>query len=176
MGRTTLRHLIISSLTMLAGIGLLSVMVYVVFQKEQLLQEQRLAVHKELLQEDTLRKLQHTAENSKADRDTLTHYFIHKESDSIDVLTLVEGMAPKAGIALETKGLQKVTDKDTKTDWIEINFDFSGKRPDVERFMAILERLPYLSYVTSVNLNQQNPDYWRALVTLRVYISNHDNK
>jgi hypothetical protein len=176
MGRTTIRHIIISFIALVIGTGILSVMVYVVHKKELVLQEQRIAVHKQLQQEEAFRKLERLADASKADRDSLSQYFLHKESDSIDVLTLVEGMAPKAGVTLETKGLQKVSDKDTKTDWIEISFDFSGKHADVERFLAILERLPYLSYMTSVNLNQQDIDYWRAVVTMRVYISNHDNK
>jgi hypothetical protein len=176
MGRSTLKHLAIAFVTFLGAGAVLGAMSYVVIQKEQALQDQRIAVHKQMQQEEAFKKLQRLADESKGDRATLDSYFIHKESDSIDVLTLVEGLAPKAGIHLETKSLQKVTDKDTKTDWIEISFDLSGSRADVERFLSVLEHLPYLSYMTSSLLNQRSGDGWQALVTLRVYIANYGSK
>lgn len=176
MGRVTLKHLIISFCALLVSGGVLSAMVFVVHQKERTLSEQRIAVHKQQLQEEAFRKLQRLDEESKSDRETLTKYFINKESDSIEVLTLTEELAPKVGVHLETKGLQKITDKDTKTDWVEISFDFSGERDAVEQFIGVLERLPYFAYITSLNLNQRSLENWQALATVRVYIANHDNK
>jgi predicted RNA binding protein with dsRBD fold (UPF0201 family) len=176
MGKTTTKHLIISLGTLLLGVAILGAMSFMIHKKEQTLKSQWIAVHKQAEQEEAFRKLQKVADDSKKDRESLSKYFIYKESDSIEVLTLIEGLAPKSGIYLETKGLQKISDKDTKTDWVEINFDFSGRRENVEDFIGILERLPYFAYITSLSLTERSLENWQAVVTLRVYIANHDNK
>jgi hypothetical protein len=173
MSKTTIRNLILASLSLLIAIGGFSFIVFKINSKEQELQSQFKTLNDENVRENSFHKLQKTAEESVTDRDRLAKYFLKQESDSIDVLNWVESMAPKARVTLQTKSLQKVSDKDTKTDWIEVAFVFSGEQKDVERFVGILERLPYLSYITSLSLNGRSSGDWQALVTLRVYIFNY---
>ena len=174
MTRATIRNLILSSLCLLAAAGGFVYMVYHLHAKERLLQTQLGTLNQELAREDSFYKLQHQAEESAADRELLKAHFLGQESESIDVLNWIEETAPKANVFIETKGLQKITEKETQTDWIEASFAISGERADVERFVAVLERLPYLSYVTSLSLNARASDNWEALVTLRVYTLKYD--
>jgi hypothetical protein len=173
MNKATFRNLILASLGVLLAAGGFSFMVFKINSKEQELQGQVQALNDETVRENAFYKLQKTAEESVADRDRLAKYFLKQESDSIDVLNWVEGMAPRARVELQTKSLQKVSDKDTKTDWIEVSFAFTGEQHDVERFVSVLERLPYLSYITSLSLTGRPGENWQALVTLRVYIFNY---
>ena len=174
MSKSTIRNFILSTLCLLCAIGGFSFMVWEVGDKEQVLQVQLQTLNEEIARQNSFYKLQKLAEESSSDRDHLATYFLKEESDSIDVLNWIEGMAPQAHVNLQTKNLQKITDKDAKTDWIEVSFSFSGEQENVERFVAVLERLPYLSYVTSLSMSAQSSDNWEALVTLRVYIFNHD--
>lgn len=174
MTRSTIRNLIISSLCLLAAAGGFAYMVYHLHAKEYLLQTQLGTLNQELAREDSFYKLQHQAEESATDRDLLRAHFLGQESESIDVLNWIEATAPKAHVFIETKGLQKITEKETQTDWIEASFAVSGERADVERFVAVLERLPYLSYITSLSLNARASNNWEALLTLRVYSVTYD--
>lgn len=174
MSRSTIRTLILSMLSLLIAVGSYTGMAYVVHKKERTLQEQLSTLNDELAREDSFYKLQRLFDDSKQDRELLRSHFLGQESDSIDVLNWIEDAAPKAGVNLETKGLQKITEKDTKNELIEASFSFSGRREDVERFASILEKLPYLSYITSLSLTARSSDNWEALVTLRVYIYPYD--
>jgi hypothetical protein len=173
MNKISLRNLILSSLVLLVAVGGFSFMVFKINSKEQELQNQFQTLNDENVRENSFHKLQKTAEMSTSDREDLAKYFLKQESDSIDVLNWIEGAAPKARVNLQTKSLQKVSDKETKADWIEVSFVFTGEQHDVERFVGILERLPYLSYITSLSLSGRSSGDWQALVTLRVYIFNY---
>ena len=174
MSPATIRNFVITALIMCISTGGFIFMLFQIQSKEKVLQDQLLALNDELARGDSFSKLQKVAEESTTDRNQLDTYFLRQDSDSIDVLNLVESMAPKAKVALQTKGLQKITDKDTKTDWVEVSFVFSGQREDVEKFVAILERLPYLSYITSLTISAKSAASWEAQVTLRAYIYSYD--
>jgi hypothetical protein len=70
--------------------------------------------------------------------------------------------------------LQKVFEKETKKEWIEVSFTFSGQQADVERFIEILERLPYLSYITTLDYAAPSLDNWEANITMRIFIFGYD--
>lgn len=149
-------------------------MVYQIRDKEMVLQEQLDSLNEELARGDSFYKLQKVSEESASDRERLNKYFLHQDSDSIDVLNWFEAAAPKAHVALQVKNLQKISDKDTKSDWVEVSLAFSGERADVERFVAILEHLPYLSYITTLSMTARSSTNWEAQVTMRVYIYSYD--
>lgn len=174
MSATTIRNIILSTLIILLTAGAFIFMVYQIRDKEAVLQEQLDSLNEELARGDSFYKLQKVSEESSSDRERLNKYFLHQDSDSIDVLNWFESAAPKAHVVLQVKNLQKITDKDTKTDWVEIALAFSGERADVERFVAILEHLPYLSYITTVSMSARSSTNWEAQVTMRVYIYSYD--
>ena len=170
MSRTTLSTLTFSLVCLAVVVAGFAFMLYKVHSKELILQTQLNTLSEVTRREDSFYKLQRLAEESKGDRELLSTHFVKQESDSITVLNWIEGLAPQAGVYLETKGLQKITEAETNTDWIEASFTFSGERAEVERFIAILERLPYLSYITSVSQTARSSNNWEAKVTLRVYL------
>lgn len=143
---------------------------YFLKNKEQALRGQIEALTKQQQQESLYFRLEKLAVDSKERREALRAPLLDQESKSIEVLTWIESLAPQNGITLETKNLQKVTDKETKTDWIEVSFVFSGTEERVERFIAILEHIPYLSYVTSLSMAAQSGGNWEATATLRILL------
>lgn len=176
MHTATIRNFILSFLALVLVAGCFSYGVVIIKRKEQELKTQHQTLSEENLRENSFYKLQKTAEESETDRNVLDTYFIKQESDSINVLNWIEATAPKANVRLDTEStsLNKISEKETKTNWIEIKLIFSGERNNVERFVGILERLPYLSYITSLSMGARAIGDWEASVTLRIYLSSYD--
>lgn len=170
MTRSTTRNLIITSIILLVAMAAFLYSAYFLKTKEQALQSQLATLQKEQQQESLYFRLEKTAADSKNKREELRAPLLDQESESIEVLTWIEGLAPQAGVSLETKNLQKITDKETKTDWIEVSFVFSGDQANVERFVGILEHIPYLSYVTSLSMSARSSSNWEAVATLRILL------
>lgn len=170
MSPSTKRNLIIVASALLVATAVFSYAGYFLMQKEQTLRTQLETLEKEQEQESLYFRLEKLAIDSKTERELLREPLLIEESDSIEVLTWIEGFAPESGVLLETKNLQKITDKETKTDWIEVSFVFSGNQNEVEKFVGILEHLPYLSYVTSLSMSARASDNWEATATLRILL------
>lgn len=174
MSKKTLQNLIIASVVLFISLGAFVYMLYEIEAKGDLLSKQIDTLGAERAQEDSFYRLERTAEESAADRELLNSYFLRQESDTIDLLTQIESLAPQIGVALKTEGLQKVTDKATGANWIEINLSFSGEEAQVDRFVKTLEHLPYLLKITSLDLSAQSSTLWNAKVTLKVFVLNYD--
>ncbi|MBP6924678.1 MAG: hypothetical protein KBC62_04490 [Candidatus Pacebacteria bacterium] len=170
MTRSTIRNLIITSVLLLVAVAAFFYSAYFLKTKELALQSQLATLQKEQQQESLYFRLEKLAIDSKDKREQLRTPLLDQESESIEVLTWIEGLAPQAGVSLETKNLQKISDKETKTDWIEIAFVFSGSQANVERFVNILEHMPYLSYMTSLNMSARPNATWEATATLRILL------
>lgn len=170
MSKATSRNLIIVSVAVLLASGVFVYAGYFLKSKEQTLQNQLTALQKEQQQESLYFKLEKLAIDSAPKRELLRAPLLDQESESIEVLTWIEELAPKIGVSLETKNLVKVTDKETKTDWIEVSFAFSGTQEDVERFVKILEHIPYLSYLTTLSMSARSSTNWEANTTLRILL------
>jgi len=171
MSRLTLRHFAISSTLLLVAILLCVLAVYKIIGNGKTLKEQVTVLAAEQAQENSYYRLQKVNEDSKDERAHLSTYFLSQSSDSIDFLNKVEELAPKAGVDLKTDTLEDIADKSTGTKWVNMKFSFSGTPADVERFVQILERLPYFSQVTSVSLKARSIDNWQANVTMRVFLT-----
>lgn len=170
MNRSTFRNTILALLIFVAAIAAFSFSVYFVKHKEQVLHGQIETLAKERQQDQFYSELQNVYEESKDKRGALDRYLLTQEGASIDILTWVEAQAPRVGVSLETNNLQKVNDKDTKTDWVEVSFVFSGERASVERFITVLEHLPYVSYLTSLTYGAQAEGGWEATATVRILL------
>lgn len=170
MNRSTIRNLIIVSTVLLVAVAGSLYAGYFLKTKELNLQNQLSTLAKEQQQENLYFRLEKLAIDSKDKRERLRAPLLDQESKSIEVLTWIEGLAPETGVKLETKNLQKITDKETKTDWIEVTFAFSGNQTNIERFVGILENLPYLSYLTSLNMSAKSDSEWEATATLRILL------
>lgn len=127
----------------------------------------------EQAQEQSYIKLQRLAEATVEDRETVQQYFLLRESDSIDFLNQIEGLAPTVGVALETEDLVIKEEKDSA--WVEVVFSFSGTRENVDRFIELLESVAYVSRILSVNLQARSGIDWEASVTMQIRILEYED-
>lgn len=170
MSQLTIRNLIICATLLAVTLGTFLFAIYFLKGEEKTLRSQMETLEKERQQDSFYFELEKISENSRPDREVLDQYLLKEEGQSIDVLTWIETRAPKAGVTLETKSLQKISDKEAKTDWIEVSFAFSGTREDVEDFVKVLENLPYTSHLTDLTLIARSSTNWEAQTTLRILL------
>jgi ACT domain-containing protein len=101
-------------------------------------------------------------------RTMLKSYYLAQESDSINFLNHVETLARDLGVSLKTNNLDTVSIDDRT--WITTSFSFSGREGDVKKFVSVLETLPYVLELTSVNLETESGGNWSSEVALRVRV------
>lgn len=174
MSKTTIRNLIIAivlNLVATAGFGL---MVYYVSEQGTKLSNQISVLEAERQQEAAYIKSQRLAEETISERNLLQSYFLEKAGDSIDFLNQVEDLAPQVGISLETKGLESFTDKTDGSEWIKVDFVFSGSKNNVNKFINILENFPYVSRLNEISLVSKNGTQWEATVKMQVRVLAYD--
>lgn len=170
MSKRSLRNFFIALVFLLATIGGFVFMVFEIRTSERLLDEQLAALAVGNERESLYYQLQKVSEESEEQRKILTSYYLTQSGDSISFLTKVEALAPKLGVNLETDSLSDGKDKKTKDEWVEARFVFNGSRENVERFISVLESVPYLSEITAVQLTEKDGQNWEASVTMRVYL------
>jgi hypothetical protein len=169
-----MRNFIVATVLLMVAGGVFGYTYKIVGDKEETLKNQLAAIKIGNDREQTYYRLQKIAEESKTDREQLDRYFLPHVGESITFLTQVETLAPQNGITLKTDALEEGGDKKTKEKWVDAKFTFSGTRSDVERFISILENLPFVSRTTSVQLSARAANNWEAKVTIRVFITNHE--
>lgn len=169
MSNSAKRNIIFGSILIIVSVVIFVFMVFQVINQGTELEEQVAALQEERAQEASYFSLRRIAEESAFDRAQLHTYFLERESDSIDFLNTIERIAPEAGVILETNSLESVTSAD-QTQWVEATFAFSGSRDQVERFIQILESVPYVSRVTAINMSARSSTEWRASVTIQVRV------
>jgi hypothetical protein len=170
MSRLTTRNLIIVSIILAVAVGAFVGAGYFLMLKEQTLQSQLETLKKEQQQESLYFRLEKVALDSKSKRELLGAPLLEEGGGIIDVLLWIEERARENNIDYKTDTLKDVVDKEERTEWIEAPVVFSGSKDDVERFLAILEHLPYLSYVSSVNMSARSSSNWEAKATLRILL------
>lgn len=170
MSKTTLQHLIISTLALLAAVSVFGYAIFRINNEGALLRNQIDVLQKEQSHQNSYFKLEKTAEDSKASRDNLETYFLKQSSDSIDFLNQIEALAPTMGVTLKTDSLEEVTDKKTNEKSIDVKFSFSGSQNAVERFISVLEHVPYLSLLTAVSVTSRTEGDFEAKVAMKVFI------
>ncbi len=170
MSKRAVRNFVIALLLLVATIAGMILMVREIHKSEKLLGEQLTALSIGNERETRYFQLQKDSEESIEERKILSSYYLGHSGDSISFLSQVETLAPKLGVSLETESLNDGKDKKTKDEWVEVRFVFSGTRTNVERFISVLESMPYLSEITSINLTARAAEDWEATVTMKVFI------
>lgn len=174
MSKSAKRNMVIGSILIAIAVSGFAFMIHQIIGQGTELESQITALKEERAQEESYFRLQRLAEESSEDRMQLRSYFLERESDSIDFLNLIERIGPEAGVILEMNGLESVTDPSDQSKWIEAVFAFSGTREQVERFIQILESVPYVSRVTAIEMNARSSTEWRASVTIQVRVLAYD--
>lgn len=174
MSKTSITNIIIA-LIITAAAG---AVFFFVFQKV-MNEGDRLAVQVEALatqraQEDSFFKLKKVFEETKDDRSELQSFFLVQESGSIDFLNTVESLASKNGVTLKTSGIDLISDKEEGTEWIEFGFTVTGSRDRVQRYIEILENVPYVARLVSVDLKSLSKTEWQTNVKIKVMLLSYD--
>ena len=175
MSPSTIRNTIISALALVAAVLVFGFMVYQTDAQGKKLTQQIETLESQRSQEESYFRLQKTTAETKAERAQLESYFLLNESDSIDFLNTVESLAPQAGVVLRTSNLTLVTDEADDSQWVEVNFSFSGSRARVRDFIRVLEAVPYQSRLMSVDLSAAGQSQWNTNVTMRVAVLSYDS-
>ena len=175
MSPSTIRNVLISSVAMLVALGVFGFMVYQTDAQGEKLTEQIATLESQRSQEESYFRLQKTTEETKEERAKLQSYFLLNEGDSIDFLNEVESLAPQAGVSLQTSNLLSVTDETDDSQWVEVNFSFTGSRQRVRDFIEVLEEVPYVSRLMTVELASSGQAQWEAKVTMRIAVLAYDS-
>ncbi len=173
MSKITIRNIVIASILMLSAGAFLAAMVYQVLAQGDHLVLQIEAMEKERAQESSYLTLQRMFDKTTLNRENLRKYFLGQVSDSIDFVNKVETLAPSLGVSLETTGLASVSDKVDDSQWAQATFEIAGSKDDLLRFIKILETLPYISQVTSVEMEVLSRSDWKAEVIIKVRVLNY---
>jgi hypothetical protein len=171
MSKRSVQNFVIALILLVATIVGLILMIREIHQSERLLSEQLTALAVGNERETLYFQLQKVSEESITERQTLSSYYLTQSGDSISFLTEVEALAPELGVDLKTESLNDGKDKKTKDEWVEARFVFSGQRENVERFIAVLESMPFLSEITAIQMSTRAEEDWEATATMRVYIT-----
>ena len=171
MKSKTIQNLLLASILLLVTAGAAISLVWLISKNSVLLTEQLEALKEQNQQEASLLRLQRLANETEADREKLSNYFLLRESDSITFLSQIESLAPKLSLQLEAEELRQLLGED-KVSWIEASFLVSGSRENIERFVQLLEVLPYVSKVTSVQMESQSGRDWSAAIKIQVQLLN----
>lgn len=174
MSSVTIRNLVISLILFAVSAGLFGLMVYYIFDQGSKLAVQIQVIEEERVQEASYIKLQRLTKETEEDRGLVKSYFLARESDSIDFLNQIEALAPEVGVSLETEGLRSMEGSSDVSEWIEATFSITGSGEKVKSFIKILENIPYVSRVTSVDLMTQSSSQWTADVVIQVRVLNYD--
>ncbi len=174
MSKRTITNFIIAIIFLCVAGGVFGFMVYRVTNQGVLLQEQIIALQTQQAQESSHLRLQRLADETAAQRASLSQYFLARDSDSIDFLNVVETLAPRLGVALTTSGLNEFVDGETQTKWINISFTFLGGEQEVKSFLKVLETLPYVLRVISAEVEAKSPTQWQVDVTMQVQVLSYE--
>lgn len=141
----------------------------------ELLTKQVTALAEQTAQESSYNRLLRLAEETTKEREELQTYFLEQEGDSIDFLYYVESViAPRAGVVLETNDLTVIKEEDSEEAWLNVSISFSGTRQAVQKFVQILETMPYVQHLTELQMSARSSSLWQADVTMQIRILTYD--
>lgn len=166
MSKSTRKKLMIAFSFLLLTVSVFGLMALQLKDQGDRLQQQVEALAKDQNEHKARALLSETAIRTVDERLDLQNYFLLQEEDSISFLNYVESLAPQHGVVLSTNSLSVLDDNGEK--WAEVSFSFSGTREQVQRFVKIMEELPYVIRVISIDLSAQSDTVWEGSVRLIV--------
>ena len=139
-----------------------------IMAQSALLNEQVTALAQDQAQQTQLARLQKLTTETAADRDELNGYYLASQSDSIDFLNFIEALADQNGVELVTNSATENERRGGSE--LTVRYGISGTEAELDRFVRLLETMPYVSELTALTLTKQTGVTWDADVTVSVYI------
>lgn len=168
MNQVRLRYIAVA-----ASVCVVSVVAYTLFVREvnqqaQLLEQQLEALTKDQEGEQRLIAVKKLISDTAGPREQVATYYLQSTSDSIVFLNYIEQLAGTNGINLETVRAVDVVQNEQTV--LQVSYRIQGPLAPIERFVALLEAIPYVSEMVSLVLQQQSAGQWQADVQLDVPI------
>ncbi len=174
MSKSTTTTIIIATSLFLVSLFSLGFMAYQINLKGNLLAVQVEAVAEANQQEGSYFKLKRLFEETVAERDKLSSYFLENEGASVDFLNTIEQLATQARVGLGIEGLEVLDNQEGGQEWIGVTFSFLGSREGVLNFIKVLETLPYVLRVNSTEIKALSGTDSEARVSMQIQILNYD--
>jgi hypothetical protein len=177
MSSSTVRNGILAVVLFFISIGVFGVMSYQVGVQGERLESQIEVLAAEESQEALYLRLKRVAEDSVSDRAALQTVFLNTaagDSEKIDFLNKVEGVAKEVGIELKTERVNEIAGQTDVEGWLEASFSLSGSRERVQQFIRLLELLPYVSRIVTANISAGTGGQWSADVKMQVKLMEYE--
>ena len=144
-----------------------------IVSESEKLSEQVAAIAIDQSQQTAFARLQKLVQETEGERSELRSYYLASQSDSIDFLNYIEKLARDRGITLETQNPAEV-ERDDKQTYLSVGYAISGSLTQVEEFIQLLENIPYVSQLVSVQLQKQSGVLWQADVMIDVAVLTYE--
>lgn len=174
MSKGTKKIITIALLLILGSIMVFSFMAYEVIKQGEQLTNQTILLNKENAQADSYVRMHKLSLETTEERSLLKDYFLEREGSSIDFLNYVEALAEKTSVDLVTSKLSVVDSNKSNPRWIETTFSIETNRERIQKFIEILETVPYVSRITNIRMTSKQGDEWKAIVTMQVMVLDYD--
>lgn len=143
-----------------------------ILQQSQLLQKQISELQRDQAQQTRLSQIKRLVEDTAADRQQIYAHYLQSQSDSIDFLNYVETLAAKAGVELQTNRATEIERDNAQL--LAVDYTISGSQLGVEGFIKMLEIIPFVSEVPSMQLSKRTAVVWEATATIEVFILDYE--
>lgn len=160
---------------LLLSFGLFSISVIVaglfarnVIEASELLHEQVATLQQDREQQNRLTQLKRLIAETEDTRATIDSYYLNSQSDSIDFLNYIERLAQDQLVSLET--VRATEEEEGGSLVLSVEYLIDASFAEINEFVILLENIPYVSEVTSVNLQNKTETNWQATVTLEVIV------
>ena len=164
---------IIAAVLLVTMVALVLFGVHTIIYASENLSEQVAAIEVDQSQQSAFARLQKLVIETEVEREELRSYYLSSQSDSIDFLNYIEQLAIDRGVELETLNPTEVERLDGQT-YLSVGYKISGGLTQVEEFIQLLETIPYVSQIVSVNLGRQSSVLWSADVMIDVAVLTYE--
>lgn len=156
--------------------GLLLVASYLLNQEGKELQAKMQAVADEQKLITERNQIKSTIDASASDRAELAGFIIDGDDGTAAFLSEMDALAAKLGVTITTQ-LKVVEQEKATFDLLSVSFAVEGADSSVRRFVSLLEKVPYKSQLTALQLSKgQDPNTGRITssgsITMEVSITN----
>lgn len=169
--RTTLQHSLLAVLFTIVLVGGLALLLYQLNERAAALESVLQTLANESVVEQEYLTLSRLLENTTAEREQIASYLIDGQSGSIAFLTTIENLAVANAVTLTNAQITTTASEHFNTSMLELSYDMQGSTVAVNRYIALLEKLPYASYLDRVTLSQRGAET-TGRFTLYVVVEN----
>lgn len=170
MGKKTKNILILSIIIFIFSIGTCLFLFLEINNKGVALENQMAILAENNNKESIYLNLRRTINETEEERKSISDKFFTDENEVISFLGEIESLAPEMGLDLKTQDLDRVSDKEKKSEYLKIVFTYKGNKTNVTNFVKLMENIPYHSYINDLSLKKISDGSWEGRLTIFITI------